>query len=113
MKKILLVSACILIQGCISVSVSPVVSGTILNELGEPLDANVTITNMQLQKSQSVSTDKEGNYSFGKMRIWIFPIFSAILLRSEVAAEAEGYMPESNIIDSRNPATANFNLVAE
>ncbi|WP_196161736.1 carboxypeptidase-like regulatory domain-containing protein [Reinekea sp. G2M2-21] len=113
MNKIVLVIACTLLQGCISLAVSPEVTGTVMDESGDPLNANVTITNIQLQKFESVGTDEMGNYSFKKMRIWVFPIFSAIFLRSEVSVQAKGYKAESKIIDSRNSAIVNFNLVAE
>ncbi len=113
MKRIALAITCALLQSCISLAVSPEVNGAVSDESGNPLIADVTITNIQLAKSQTVRTDETGNYSFKKMRIWVFPIFSAILLRSEVSVQAKGYQAESEIIDSRNSAIANFKLVAE
>ncbi|GAB1620770.1 hypothetical protein AAOGI_08200 [Agarivorans albus] len=113
MKKLALVITCLLLQSCISLAVSPEVTGTVVNESGEPIIAEVTITNLQLQKSKSITTDKLGNYAFKRMRVWVGPVFSAILLTSEVSVQAEGYMAESKVLDNGKSATANFNLVAE
>ena len=113
MKKIALVITCALFQGCISLAISPDVTGTVVSESGELIFAKVTITNIQLKKSKTVQTDKAGNYSLKKMRILVFPIFSAILLKSEISVRAKGYRTATELIDSKEPSIANFILVAE
>lgn len=113
MKVLVLVITCLFLQSCISLAVSPEVTGTVVNEAGDPLIAEVTVTNIQLQKSETVRTDNMGNYTLKRMRIWVGPVFSAILLTSEVSVKADGYLAESEVLDNRKSAVANFNLVAE
>ena len=114
MKALILTITFVFLQGCVNLAVSPAVEGRVTNENGLPVEATVLIQHNQLEKkSESTTTDKDGNYSLSKLRTWTLVPFSAIRLSCTVSVSAPGYKSVAFEADSYETVVRDIQLVAE
>lgn len=114
MRVVLLASLISLLVGCANIAISPATEGRVTNINGEPLIAKITITNDQLpDKKKYTTTDKDGYFSLGKIRIWTPVPFSAIRLESTVEVSSLDYKTVSYKADSYETVHKNITMVKE
>ncbi len=114
MKALILTITFLCLQGCVNIAVSPAVEGRVADENGVPIEAVVRIQHNQLDnKSESTTTNKEGYYSLGKLRIWTPVPFSAIRLSSTVSVSAPGYKSVTFQADSYETVVRDTQLESE
>lgn len=92
MKNVLIILSLLSLSSCAIVAISPEVRGVVIDDAGNPIKATVEITHKNLtDKTKSVKTDSEGNFTVGKMRVWTPIPFSAIRVWINVKISALGY----------------------
>lgn len=94
MKNTLIIFLVFCFSGCAIVSISPEVSGIVVDSKGNPVKATVRVTHKKFTNhTKSVDTDSKGRFKLSKIRIWTPIPFSAIRIWSSVKVNASGYKP--------------------
>ena len=102
-----------LMSGCVYLSASPSVQGTVTDQKGNPVIAKVELLHEQLGKMKTTDTKEDGSFGLGPIK-FLTPIpFSAVILSARVTITAEGYRPESYVVEGSGKDVRNVQLEEE